>query len=151
MKQAPRPRTARGTGPTGARIWLLASLFCALLSLSALARKVLFLHAAHSAQGTIVRLVQSGVPENTGRGPVARFVVADKGTFTTRPAWVTDWNAHRVGDTVRVLYDPDNPGKAVVDDFTEKWGTPLVWFLIAVMSAIVYHASNRQGGPSRSD
>jgi hypothetical protein len=74
--------------------------------------------------GTIVALEKHSSPR-PGSGPVFKFIVeydVDGETYTLKS--LTAYGAldtHEVGDTIPVIYDPEDPTIAQIDTFTERW------------------------------
>ncbi len=94
-----------------------------------------------SAAGTVLRL-----DEETGRKDEARFRAAVG--FTTRDgretsfysAVATSHRDYRVGDSVRVLYDPRDPERAEIASFVRLWLLP---FVLSLFAAGFFIASRR--------
>ena len=65
-----------------------------------------------------------------GSGPVYRLVVeydVDGKTYTVRSYYAYgNLAAYEVGDSIDVIYDPDDPGNAQVDIFNERWLDPIL-------------------------
>ena len=88
---------------------------------------MMFLRRAAKAEGEVVRLVQ---PESSMRGGnPAEFVIY---SFTDAEGREHERSSSSnlvrgdVGDRVAVLYDPESPGTARLDDFSDLWTTDLI-------------------------
>jgi len=78
------------------------------------------------AMGEVVALEPSrGSRGGTVYRPIVRFA-APQGEVTIAGEIASSPPAHRVGDLVPVLYDPDRPSAAAIDTFGERWFTPVV-------------------------
>src|SRR5262249_33320861 len=119
-----RPRlveNAKDNGPGAALIFLTPIL---LLAAYLVANSLFFTWFGTHTDGRIVAL------EPGGRGsvtPVLQYQAAGR-THTIRPIHERtsrDEPAYNIGDSLPVLYRPDNPPTAVVGTFQEVWGLPL--------------------------
>lgn len=80
--------------------------------------------------GTVVRMVGT-----TQQSPVVEYQVAGK-TLTYHSSLSSSPPAYVVGDQVTMLYHPDDPRKAQIDSFGERWLFPVVFTLVGVTSVI---------------
>jgi hypothetical protein len=90
--------------------------------------------AGQRVAGRVVKLEQrrGGGGRRGGSVPVVQYDVAGqthqiKGHVSTSPP------AHRVGDTVRVVYPADSPQSGRIDSFVEMWLLPLVFGAIGAV------------------
>lgn len=124
-------------GPSGqarrrrwGRFVLVLGLLAMLLAGAVATQRIAFLLRTKSAPGTVVELVRSGSgrisqPGGEALAPRVRFVVdavehefvSPFGSFS--PAFA-------VGQSVRVLFDPADPGRAEVDARGQLWGPVMV-------------------------
>ena len=87
-----------------------------------------------SAKGAVHRL-----DEETGRKRQTRFRAAvgfttcDGREILFHSEVATTHRDYRVGDSVRVLYDPQNPKQAEIGSFVRLWLLPLVLLLFAAV------------------
>jgi len=82
-----------------------------------------FAGRAERAEGRIVDVVyRSARPgERLGSyGSVFRFTTRDGRTVQATASVRASTSRHRVGDPVRVLYDPQNPQNALIDSFVDR-------------------------------
>jgi hypothetical protein len=110
-----------------------------------------FIEGAERADGTVVDLVESYDSEDntTVYYPVVRFV-----TPAGRPVRFKSHSSTSddVGDTVEVLYDPDDPTDARVSGIFNVWGFSLITApLGAVFVAVGWYLIHRTRAPSRED
>ncbi|HET9649590.1 MAG TPA: DUF3592 domain-containing protein [Microlunatus sp.] len=76
-----------------------------------------FVHRAAQTTGTVISLDprppagSTRTPRAETRAPTVRYVVEGR-AYTYTAAHGTYRQRHRVGDTMEVLYDPTNPGRA---------------------------------------
>jgi hypothetical protein len=59
--------------------------------------------------------------------PVVQFTTAEGTNITVTGRVRSSFLFARVGETVPVRYDPDDPGAAVIATFAELWGPVLAW------------------------
>jgi hypothetical protein len=97
---------------------LFAALFIGLAKLG-------FINASSTAPGTVVRLNAGGShPEisfTTSSGEVIEY---------PQGGWIF---GYQVGDIVTVLYDPQNPHEACIDNTSALWFAP---FILSVISTV---------------
>lgn len=94
-------------------------------------RQAAFRRTAIETEGRIVALAESRTRESSGRWSVSYFPVyaytLPNGRVVQRTSG-TGGNPppHAVGETVRVLYDPAEPDRAMIHGFMESWMLPLL-------------------------
>jgi hypothetical protein len=86
---------------------------------------------------------QQGEAEETYR-PVIQFSTGE-GRVVRIDSIVSSYPPrYAVGDKVRVLYDPDHPAEARIDDFIDLWSRPVfaagVGLILAVLGAASLHS-----------
>lgn len=94
-----------------------------------------FAGRAERAEGRIVDVVyRSARPgERLGSyGSVFRFTTRDGRTVQATASVRASTSRHRVGDPVRVLYDPQNPQNALIDSFVDRYFILIVLLPIGV-------------------
>jgi len=93
-----------------------------------------FRERAVTTQGMIVDLeARSGTEGGTTYAPVYRFTDEQGAEHTVTSRLATNPNPYEVGDTVSVLYPPEEPSKARLDRFGEMW----LWAtIVGVIAAI---------------
>lgn len=94
-----------------------------------------FAGRAERAEGRIVDVVyRSARPgERLGSyGSVFRFTTRDGRTVQATASVRASTSRHRVGDPVRVLYDPHNPQNALIDSFVDRYFILIVLLPIGV-------------------
>jgi hypothetical protein len=68
--------------------------------------------------------------------PVIEFE-ADNQTYSFDGGNASDPPAYRVGQEVRVRYDPANPNTAQIDSFFERWVFPIIIIPVMIIAALV--------------
>lgn len=118
---------------------LLTGPFFLIVGLVLLGWNVIFLSDARSTEGEVVRLVESASSNTDGVSykPEIRYAVPGGETFTRTTTWSTNPPVYRVGDRIKVLYDPDDPGTMVPDDFMGKWLMTLIFLGVGNILTII--------------
>jgi hypothetical protein len=65
----------------------------------------------------------------------ARFTTETGRVVTVRGSYLANTPAFTVGEPVRVVYDPDEPERAAIDGFAERWLIPLFFGPIGALFA----------------
>jgi Protein of unknown function (DUF3592) len=106
---------------------------------------LLFLRTSVVATGTVlsnVRVEQRSSEDGqvtTTFSPEFTFADADGKSYTVLSANSSSPPEFAEGQTVRVLYNPVNPGSARIDSFTQLWVAPIIFGAFGVVvSAIGY-------------
>ena len=102
-----------------------------------------FLDRAHRSTGRYVSTVSRSDGDGTATHMGVEFETADGRSiqFVTRTA-AFFFPSRRVGKPVEVLYDPENPQKAVVNTWWDTWGYGLIaaamgiYVLLAVLGVV---------------
>ncbi|EHQ24531.1 DUF3592 domain-containing protein [Mucilaginibacter paludis] len=77
------------------------------------------------AEGVIVQVINNGYSRSTIYYPVVRFLTADDDWVTeTYGVGGNKWS-YKEGEAVKVIYDPLNPGRFLVDDVRSKPTSPM--------------------------
>ncbi len=97
-----------------------------------------FSQTAKSTTGTVTDMLRkishrSGKSDSLSYKPVVSFVDEKGDPFEFESSVSSNPPRYRKGQTVVILYDPENPQTAYIDDFVSRWMTPLI---MAVMSLI---------------
>jgi hypothetical protein len=96
-----------------------------------------FMATAERGVGQVVELDASTDSDgDTTYYPIVEYAVGGK-TQRFKSNVGSSPPSHRVGDTVNVLYDPENPTDAKIDSFLDVWGGPLFLTLFGVIFAAV--------------
>ena len=130
MPDRPDTRDATSGDPDLTAVGLLiAGPFCLIVGLVLLGWNLLFFSGARTVEGEVINLIQSssGSDGDISYKPEIRYTVPGGETFTRTTTWATNPPAYRVGDKLQVLYDPDEPGTMVPDDFMGKWMMSLIF------------------------
>lgn len=105
---------------------------------------LLFLRISIAETGTVVSNVRVEQRDSDGQATIAfkpefTFTGADGKTYTVTSATGSNPPEFAEGQTVRVLYNPMNPGTAKIDSFTQLWFMPILFGAFGVvLSAIGY-------------
>ncbi|GGP26452.1 DUF3592 domain-containing protein [Silvimonas amylolytica] len=153
MKVAARGKTpvsshaAQGR-PGSLRITLLVALLSALtLSLAGIilaSRAYDRRDGTVSAPGKVVNMI--GPQGSSDAKPLVRFSTPDGQIVDFVPLQTGKWPALRQGDQVTVMYPPDHPGAAQVNQFTEQWLPAIVCGAGAVLAWLVALVLRRKAG-----
>jgi hypothetical protein len=96
-----------------------------------------FINKSRQTQGTITEMVYSSDSDGGGYIPVFRFRTLEGQEIEARGDLGTNPPQFKVGQTVEVLYDPENPGKARIKKWYNLYFVPtLLGFLGVVFSCI---------------
>ena len=81
-----------------------------------------------TADGVVVANTEtrSGRNNSVSYAAQVRFTTKDGTTVTFKEGFSSNPPAHKVGDKLKVLYDPSNYQNARVDDFMNTWFLPLL-------------------------
>jgi hypothetical protein len=88
-----------------------------------------FLAKAQEAKGTVIEMVYrrtSSADSSSGGGyaPVYQFETADKRRIIKQDGLATNPPGYQVGQTIDILYDPENPEKASVNRWMNLYFVP---------------------------
>jgi hypothetical protein len=89
-----------------------------------------FLAVAVAADGVVVDLSESVDEDGSTYFPVVRFVAPDGQVVRFKSGIGSNPPDYRVGDPVRVLYDPSNPRTARLDTWGNRWGGALAGMIV---------------------
>jgi hypothetical protein len=96
-----------------------------------------FLGRAEKAPGTVVALEPTRSDRSTYYHPVVRFGLRSGQERTFRSHFGSNPPSHSVGETVEVLYDPDDPSDARIDSTFSRWGGVMIFAAVgAIFGAI---------------
>ncbi len=117
------------------RFLLAVGLLGLLLSVAIAGRQLALLAVAQSAPGTVIEMVRmaSGrLSAADAYAPRVRFVLdAVEHEFVSPVGSYPP--AFQIGDTVRVLYDPANPRRAMVDSSGQLWAPVAVCAVLGLL------------------
>ena len=87
-----------------------------------------FIDRAWPTAGVVVGLerLDAGEGADPRTSPVVRFETARGESHRFRARMMVAWRDYTVGDSLTVLYDPDAPDDARVDDSLRLWLAPVV-------------------------
>lgn len=121
-------------------------LFCcgsgvvALVGLVMVLRTQTFIKRAQTVQGRYVARSthdSTSVPERTVSYAVVEFQTADGRAVQFEARTGTPFEGRKIGQTIMVRYDPQNPQKAVVATFFETWGPALIILATGVLMGCI--------------
>jgi hypothetical protein len=104
-----------------------------------------FVHRSARATGNVVGMEESDSGDGRTFHPVVRFAPASGFPREFRSSFGANPPSYRVGDEVRVLYDPADPGRASIDSFLSLWFVPL---LTGIMGPIALALGLSQARPA---
>lgn len=85
-----------------------------------------FIATAERAQGRVIELVAKQDDDGTSYSPKVQFTAKDGATIEFTSSISSRPPSHQEGDVVGVLYQPDAPRNAKIDEFMELWFGPLI-------------------------
>ena len=109
-----------------------AASICAVIALASALSCWHFVHTATRADGRVTQIVERRGDHGTLYAPVFSFrdvLGAEHTVYSSTASYPPE---HQVNDTVRVLYSPEHPGDAKIENFFSLWGLPLVTGLLGV-------------------
>lgn len=91
-----------------------------------------FVRHSVSAQGNVIELrlvtqTDSDGQESTGYAPVFTFIAQNGNPYTAISRSNSNPPQYKVGDSITVLYEPDNPSRARIDSFLDLWFLPVIF------------------------
>lgn len=91
-----------------------------------------------TAQGTVIRLDEQGDADGgcCTYVPVVEFEAGGR-LYSIEGNNASDPPAYRMGESVRVIYDPSNPEKAQIDKWSERWLFPILIIPSMIIAALV--------------
>jgi Protein of unknown function (DUF3592) len=93
-----------------------------------------FLNTASKAEGTVVEMVERKADNGTAYAPVYVFNDAVGHEQKVYSRWSSYPPAYRVGEKIRVIYNPHAPQDAQIEGFFDMWG----WMMIVGVIGLVY-------------
>lgn len=97
--------------------FVIGSIFI-LISSALIINKIIFISKACSTEGTVIDMRMSKEHDNdTTFAPVVQFKLTDGENITFISPVGSSSPQYKIGDSVKVLYTPDNPGNAEINYF----------------------------------
>ena len=96
-----------------------------------------FVTHSREASGEIVELVESRDGSRVNHFPKFRFNDDQQTTYTVRSTLGNISSKYEVGQTVRVLYDPEHPNDAKIYSFSHLWFNTFFFVSFGVLLVIV--------------
>jgi hypothetical protein len=98
-----------------------------------------WLETAIEAQGSVIEMVR--VRDSDSKGylytPLVRFRTWDGNTIEFQSSLRTNPPAYRTGETVTVLYDPNEPQSASIRGFLSLWFVPMILTFIGSVFLLI--------------
>ena len=91
-----------------------------------LIRTILFLIRSQKVKGTIVRMAYYSNSKGSSYNPVFSFTTTDGRTIEAEDSLGSNPPQFRVGQSVNVLYDPNNPNRARINKWSNLYFVPLL-------------------------
>ncbi|HEX9060963.1 MAG TPA: DUF3592 domain-containing protein [Clostridia bacterium] len=102
--------------------------------------QILFLNKACSAEGTVIDMKMSkgkGHDKDTTFAPVVQFKLTEGENITFTSSVGSSPPQFKIGDSVKVLYNPDNPGNAEINSFLSLWFLQIIFLFIGMVFFII--------------
>lgn len=116
------------------RMFRLFGVAFAVLGLGILVHNALFAIGTKQAEGTVIEMVG-----NKQKSPVVEFNAnGQRHTFQSRMS--SSPPAYSVGEKVSVLYHPEEPARAQIDSFSERWLFPLGFATTGISALIMSYS-----------
>jgi hypothetical protein len=114
----------------GPRIFLGIAALLLLVAIGTFVKELRFVRGAERATGTVIDLQEERSTDSDGGfhyvyHPVVRFTTAEGRTVEFRSPSGSS-SPPDIGDSVEVLYDPDDPSDAQLSGFFDIWLFPIV-------------------------
>ena len=115
-----------------------------------------FLRTAVVTKARVIELVPRQSNGNTTFAPVFVFEDSEGNKIEKYSNMATYPPVGSVGDTIEILYSPDDPGKSRLNTFFSKWGLPLIvgslgLFYLIVCGLIIFftgrHLRKKESDP----
>ncbi len=97
-----------------------------------------------AAQGKVVNMI--GPQGDAKSKPLVRFSTPDGQIIDFVPLHTGQWPALHIGDAVAVMYPPDRPGTAQVNQFAEQWLPAVVCGVAGLLAWFVALVLRRKAG-----
>ena len=87
-----------------------------------------FVARALPAAGTVIAYDRPGGDAMSAAPltPIVRYQLNKADVRDLRPEFVASWRGYDIGERLTVLYDPQDPTKALIDDFWQLWFLPVL-------------------------
>lgn len=127
----------------GKAAWLFGGIFGGLGSIFALigfgmiANDLMFASSAEETTGTVIRNITQSDSDGVSYKPVVEFRDSSGTRREFASSMSTSWIAYDQGETVDVLYDPDNPERASIDSTTERYILPGIFAAMGSLFAVI--------------
>ncbi|WP_421780334.1 DUF3592 domain-containing protein [Kiloniella litopenaei] len=112
----------------------------ALLSMGAWSYKTYqFIDTAHSAQGTVINLIQSRSTSSSSTSnsyvyrPEVSFKTLTGDEIIFQSSTGSNPPAYKKGESVSILYEPENPQDAKINDTLSLWFSPVILGLVGLI------------------
>jgi len=117
----------------------VGSLVLLAIAIGSTAQRAVLIFSGSRADGTVVAARQVGRMKGGAvvYAPVLQFNARDGRTYVVTSDVSGPESAHRIGQHLRVLYEPDHPDGARVDAFAPLWTLPLVTGVVGAAFSIV--------------
>lgn len=116
--------------------------FASFVVVSLLRRRSLLKNGV-STSGVVVGLDKTSGESGASYAPIVRFTTDDGESRQYTPSFYTAWCNYRVGDSVSLVYDADNPARAVIPSYATGsyfmvLFLALVFICVGLFAAFVY-------------
>jgi len=93
-----------------------------------------FLKTSIAANGKVTALIQGS---KSGVAPEVSFIANNGKEYVFSSSFYSSPPSYSIGENIKVLYLPQNPHHAKIDDFTNIWCGPLILFIIGFIFSAV--------------
>ena len=101
----------------GGIFFIVLGVFFASSVVVSLLRRRSLLKNGVSTSGVVVGLDKTSGESGASYAPIVRFTTDDGKSRQYTPSFYTAWCNYRVGDSVSLVYDADNPARAVIPSY----------------------------------
>ena len=112
-------------------LWLIGGMMM-FIGMGMIGNTVLFVSNSLTTKGRVVALHWQYVTGSDASRPVIEFVSEKENTIRFSPNISSNPPMYDIGEIVEVIYDPQNPQNANIDQFLILWLSPLTIFLVGV-------------------
>ena len=122
-------------------IFSFVAIIAIVIGITDIASTMNFINKAESVQGEILGMIR----QNTGNGYAPKF------SFTTKEGKYIEVKSNKgtiprlkIGDKVKVFYDPFIPQKAIINNFSQNGGWGLIFCIVGLIFAYIAIKSYRE-------
>jgi Protein of unknown function (DUF3592) len=124
------------------------------LALAFVIHTEIFLHESIATEGTITALMpkQDGSDASVTYAPMFTFTAKDRQSYTVTSNASANPPEFKVGEKIRVLYEPDRPDGARIDSFWQLWSLAMIFGIVGTVTTgagyLILRLGRRRGRTS---